>query len=254
MKIYSREEIGLRKPVGISSNFNFLKGGVALHYGGPGPTKPPTDLQEVFSLWRAWQKFHIDGRGWKDIAYSFGVSDAGHVLMGRGFNTRCGANGTNDANERYGAICWLGGGNAKPSDAAIDAIVDLIAYAREQGAIGIEVRPHNYFVKTDCPNGILTSVANDLHGKPILPMESEDDDIMGTRVRVPSKYKDVYGEYTTPDQALRAIWTLSSAAWAQSRQNEAVIREVAQQVGLSEEALAKIVERVNADDAPPADA
>lgn len=236
MRIYTRDEIGLRDPVKVSKTFDFSKGGVALHYGGDGPTKPPTELEAVFKQWRDWQAFHIDGRGWNDIAYSYGVSDAGHILTGRGIDRRNGANGTNTANETFASIVWIGGGNAKPSDAAIDAIVWLVSYCRDHG-VGTQVRPHHYFFPSECPGPILTSVANDLNNKPINLDPVEDDEMADIQVRVPSAYEKTYGKTTDVATALRVIWTLEIA-------NRETIRAVGKQSGLTDADLDAIEQRV----------
>ena len=46
------------------------------------------------SICRAWQAFHMDDRGWSDIAYNSGVCPHGVRFEGRGARVRSGANGT----------------------------------------------------------------------------------------------------------------------------------------------------------------
>ncbi|KKL18404.1 hypothetical protein LCGC14_2475840, partial [marine sediment metagenome] len=57
---------------------------VVVHWGGaPGP--PITKAGER-RLLRGWQRFHIESRGWRDIAYNYAVGNSGTLYRLRGWN------------------------------------------------------------------------------------------------------------------------------------------------------------------------
>jgi hypothetical protein len=160
----TRDEAGLRPPRSVSYNVDPDRGGVAVHYGGNGG--PPADHGNCIKRWRAWQNFHMDSRGWVDIAYNFGYCNHGYVFAGRGYGVRSAAQGTNDGNQRYLAAVWIGGGNAAPSQAALDALEWIISQVRKHGG-GDDVRPHRSFHSTSCPGNYLAKFAVSLSGKTI---------------------------------------------------------------------------------------
>lgn len=160
----TRAEAGLRAPRSVSFNVDPERGGLAIHYGGSGG--PPSDHAGCVSRWRAWQNFHMDGRGWVDIAYNFGYCNHGYAFAGRGFGVRSAAQGTNDGNQRFLAAVWIGGGSAAPTQAAVDALEWIIAQVRAKGA-GLEVRPHRSFHSTSCPGDYLAKVAVSLDRREI---------------------------------------------------------------------------------------
>lgn len=160
----TRAEVGLRKARSVSYNVDPERGGVALHYGGPAARVDGHD--ECRRLWRGWQAYHMDDNGWADVAYTLGVCDHGHVLAGRGYGVRTAAQGTNDGNQRFLAVCWLGGEGERPTDLALDAIEWAVGELRRQGA-GMAVRPHRAFHSTSCPGGTLVQLAQELDGRQV---------------------------------------------------------------------------------------
>jgi hypothetical protein len=64
--------------------------GIALHHGGssdyPAHRKPYSQDKEMAQL-RGWEAFHIDGRGWRGIAYGWGLGQSGTLYRLRGWNT-----------------------------------------------------------------------------------------------------------------------------------------------------------------------
>jgi peptidoglycan hydrolase-like protein with peptidoglycan-binding domain len=166
-KFYSRAELGMRSPRSVSFNITPEQGGVAVHYGGGGPNPPPQTFAAAASIWLGWQRHHMDGNGWADIAYTAGYDQLGNVYAGRGLGVRTAAQGSNQGNDDYYAFVWIGGGGALPSAAALNALEWLIKYAREKGRAGQRVRPHHDFTSTACPGTFLGATAVLLDGKPI---------------------------------------------------------------------------------------
>lgn len=159
---HSRAELGMRAPRSISTNITPSRGGVALHWGGAGAA--PADHEGCKARWRGWQSYHMDGRGWVDIAYNFGFCDHGYVLAGRGFGVRSAAQGTNDGNQRFYAAVWVGGAASTPTPLALDAAEWIVAESQRAGGAGRVCLPHWSFHKTDCPGLVLAAKADQLNG------------------------------------------------------------------------------------------
>lgn len=82
---------------------------------------------------RSIQRFHMDTRGWRDIAYSFVIDNVnGAIYEGRGAGIAGGH--TEGDNSRSHAICVMGNfENAVPSGAALSSIVVLARHGRNRG-------------------------------------------------------------------------------------------------------------------------
>lgn len=167
----TRAQCGLKPPRSRSTRVSPGRGGVAVHWGGPGAA--PATLDGAIKLWRSWQTMHMAApRGWADIAYSVGVTQTGHVLAGRGYGVRTAAQGTNDGNDRYVAVVWIGGEDSTPSQAALDAIEWVVQDFRSQGA-GLDVYSHRHFHTTTCAGSKLTAHAGALHRRSVASVVDE---------------------------------------------------------------------------------
>lgn len=81
---------------------------------------------------RQTQRFHIDSRGWSDIAYSFLVDDDGVAYEGRGAG-RAGAH-TDGDNSKSHAIVAMGNYDVRPPPPELEAgIVDLAVAGHRAG-------------------------------------------------------------------------------------------------------------------------
>ena len=110
--------------------------GVTVHYGGGSPWpssanrssaaafRDSTDHARCASILRGWQSYHMDGRGWTDLAYNSAVCPHGHRYDGRGVGVRSGANGTNPGNARSEAVVYIAGGADPVTDEAKLAFLD----------------------------------------------------------------------------------------------------------------------------------
>lgn len=120
-RLMSRADWGARPRVCISHNIK--PEGITVHYGGPSPWGRQAGLDrsnpERFrataphdrcaSILRAYQAYHLDTRGWCDLAYNSAVCPHGVRYEGRGVGVRSGAQGTNDGNLRSYATVYLAG-------------------------------------------------------------------------------------------------------------------------------------------------
>ena len=159
-----RSAWGARPSRGAVALVSSAVDGEALHW--PGMAKPinatgDAGMRRVASALRGWQNYHMDGRGWSDIAYQVAIDQAGRAWTLRGLNIRSGANGNADVNRRYGAFLLILAPGEKPSAAMIATTKAVIADFHKRFPKASlkpkghrDVRPEG----TDCP-GPLAYVA-----------------------------------------------------------------------------------------------
>lgn len=146
--LVGRRDAGLRAPVGEYRGISAE--GITLHYGGPSPwpTRNSADWNpdREASIWRAWQAFHIDTRGWVDVAYTSCVTPSGRRFEGRGIGHRTAANGSNEGNRRSYAVVYLAGVGDPLTDAA------KLGFLDEAHRLAVPVRwVHSFWFNTSCP-------------------------------------------------------------------------------------------------------
>jgi N-acetylmuramoyl-L-alanine amidase len=122
---------------------------VVVHWGGGGYAAE--GIQAEMARLRSWQNFHIDDKGWQDIAYNFGIGQSGNVYRLRGMN-RSGAtsgdfepDGIPENHEAIAAV-WIGGAKSKPSGLALASMARLINESGMSTVIG-----HQQVKSTACP-------------------------------------------------------------------------------------------------------
>lgn len=134
--------------------------GVALHYPGtPGTIGTETEAATAARL-EGYRRQHVNGNGWKDIAYNVAVDQRGNVWTLRGVSKQSGANGTTAANRSHGAILLLVGNSEQPSPAMIDAVHYAVRLWDVRYGVSA-IRPHSYFVSTACPGKPVRRLLND---------------------------------------------------------------------------------------------
>jgi hypothetical protein len=142
----------------VCSSTNIRPEGITVHYGGPSPWGSSVDRStaEKFrasaghsrcaSILRAYQAYHLDTKGWCDLAYTSAVCPHGVRYEGRGPGLRTGANGTNDGNLRSYAVVGLWGSGDPLTEAAKRAFYD------EAERLGEPLRwSHSQWKPTSCP-------------------------------------------------------------------------------------------------------
>lgn len=150
MNVVTRAQWGARPPrtrTNISSNVK----GLGIHWVGPKQGTWTHD--KCAGKVRGIQTFHMDSRGWADIAYSHLVCPHGYIYEGRKWGTRTAANGTNEGNTYYHAICYLGGEGDPFTPEAKAALKSYVAEHRK--IYGDAVRPHSWFKATGCPGNVI---------------------------------------------------------------------------------------------------
>jgi len=134
---------------------------LAIHYSAAASDENPDYAARV----RGIQDFHIDGRGWNDIAYNWLVSRTGVIFEGRGWGVMSAA--TLGHNSHTYAVCFLGADKPGRDDATAKgrkAIAEVLLEAsrlsgKRLGLAHVQhgqhrtlaVGGHRDFTSTDCP-------------------------------------------------------------------------------------------------------
>ena len=160
----TRSEAGLRPPRSFSRNITPRNGGAAVHWGGP--SQNLGSHARCYEIWRSWQNFHMNTRGWADIAYNMGFCNHGYVFAGRGLGVRSAAQGTNSGNQNYHAFVWIGGSGDTVTQDAYSALRWCINEGRKNGA-GRHVLPHYDFTGSSCPGSTIMAEIRKYHNKTI---------------------------------------------------------------------------------------
>lgn len=151
MAYITREEWGARPPSGGRNSINATPLGTSIHWNGPGCASAIRKHSQCAGFVRGIQDFHMDVRGWSDIAYTDFTCPHGDIFEGRGRNVGTAANGTTWGNQNYYAVYLMWGeGDGTPPDAMLDAAADAVAMHRTWGA-GDDVTTHRALYATRCP-------------------------------------------------------------------------------------------------------
>jgi len=152
MRLVSRAQWGARPAKQRQALARNEQRGTAVHYSAADADEQ-TDHANCARRVRAIQDFHMDGRGWSDIAYSFLTCKHGYVYEGRGRGIRTAAQGTNSGNNAYHAVCFLGDDTAGRDDVTSigrNAIAEAVAFCNAWAGVR-DVKPHSWFHSTGCP-------------------------------------------------------------------------------------------------------
>lgn len=145
MKIYPRSAWTSREP----------KGRVALdwkkvvhivdHWPG---SKGNLDPSKTAAYLRGWQAYHMDVRGWTDIAYNEAIDQNGDVWICRGDYKDGATSGW--GGKSYSILLVLGTLDT-PSPEMLASLDVRNEYQRQRAAVTCTVVGHRDLVKTDCP-------------------------------------------------------------------------------------------------------
>lgn len=112
---------------------------------------------------RGMQTYHMDVKGWNDIAYNWVVCKHGYIFRGRGWAIRSAATGK--ANGFTVAVCFLGNDTPKRSDPGskgFAAIKEVWRFVVRNGPKVAGARGHRDFMSTACPGDELYDFAHSL--------------------------------------------------------------------------------------------
>jgi hypothetical protein len=180
--LITRAAWGARAPKNTTPMVTSEQRGVAIHYSAAESDRVAIH-DDCARRVRAIQNFHMDSRGWADLAYSWCVCHHGFRFAGRGLGIRSAAQGTNAGNDGYHAVCFLGFDREGRMDVTAEAkraIADCIATVRARYPHATAVRPHSAFHSTACPGDELRAWITT--GVPV-PTPPQEDDMTPEEVR-----------------------------------------------------------------------
>lgn len=138
MAVFDVDQAGWGSALEYGDDPGFTPRYVVVHWGGS-TSQIPSDDEDA--RLRIWQSYHINSKGWRDIAYNYAVGDSGLSYRCRGLNPGGHTSGANDRtpegdsyNNASVGIVWIGGANDEdgPSDGALAAMGFLIRKLEEQ--------------------------------------------------------------------------------------------------------------------------
>jgi hypothetical protein len=133
MRIISRSEWGARPPKHAPVTIALPTPELWLHHAAgaviPGDDiVSPADLERVDGI----QDYHMDTKGWNDIAYSYLLDPDGNIFEGRGFGVR-GAHTANHNRTGHG-ICVIGNYDLQAVDSdLVPKLAAFVKHGHEQG-------------------------------------------------------------------------------------------------------------------------
>lgn len=145
-RLVTRKQWGAERPV--SRTVLHSPRGNTVHYEGPQMGTP--DHGRCPQLVHGIQRFHMETRGWADIAYTSVFCPHGSIFEGRWLGVRTAAQGTNQGNNAHYAHCYLGGKGDPVTREAEAALIDVLRFFRANGS-GNELRTHRSWKATECP-------------------------------------------------------------------------------------------------------
>jgi N-acetylmuramoyl-L-alanine amidase. len=123
-------------------------------------SSPLHGFDAIAAALRSWQTFHMDSRGWSDIAYQEAVDNDGNVYVLRGLGTTSGANGDTATNAAYGALLLILAPGEQPTDAMTAAVRRRVAAHRRRFPRSHRIVGHNDIrpEPTSCPGPIVSKL------------------------------------------------------------------------------------------------
>lgn len=216
--------------------------GEALHW--PGTTKPINAVGEagkarVASALRGWQNYHMDTRGWSDIAYQIAVDQVGRAWTLRGLNIRSGANGDANVNRLYGAFLLVLAPGEQPS-AAMKATVQNVIRDFRAHLPNASATPKGHkdvrAAGTDCPGPLAYAAIKRGEFTPSgtpgsTPTPPTEDDMAGEGPAILAAVKDIQakslGRYQRSEQIYgllaKAIGALAAQVKAEDVTDDAAL-------------------------------
>lgn len=236
-KMYTRAEWSARAPrgrTGFTPSF-----GTTAHWNGPKIGIRSHDA--CASYVRGIQNFHMNGRGWTDVAYTAIVCPHGYVFECRWIGWRTGANGTNIGNSSAYAVCYLGGEGDGYTPEGDRAMHDTMTHLRRHGRAGKGTNCHRDWKPTGCPGDkICTRVKSGVYStdaKPATtkPPTQEDDEVKRFRIvwftgepTAPGDQPDTTAAYKVIESldSISNKWFGESATWIDSPKDLAILQYI----------------------------
>lgn len=166
IRLYSRTDAGLRKPRCTTPMYaDGRVRGIGRHWPGTTTDHLSDDPEDVARYLQGWQDYHMDGRGWCDIAYQYAVDLSGGVWTLRGFHNRSGAH--TPWNEEYYAVLCVVGQFDRPTPSLLEGLAYLRRKALERTPSATDWKGHGQLegTNTACPGEFIRAITlTDLKG------------------------------------------------------------------------------------------
>lgn len=181
----SRAEWGARPPEGRRLLVPSEVENVAIHWPGSSgiiDARGDIGFRRICSALRGWQNYHMDGRGWSDIAYQVAVDNVGRPYDLRGIRVQSGANGNQDVNERFGAILVILGPGERPTEAMCNTVGAVMTdYRKVFSRVPRRPTKHSSVrpAGTTCPGPFATEAiaGGDFDARIIIPPTIPEEDM-----------------------------------------------------------------------------
>lgn len=159
MTVYTRADWHAR-PAGAGPGPLAARNVIGLVFHWPAMTKPVRGVKAVAAALRAWQDYHMDDRGWSDIAYQEAYDQDGNVWILRGLDTQSAANGNEDVNDDYGAVLLILAPGEEPTAAMLTTVRKRVAEHRRLFPNSHQLLGHNQVrpEPTQCPGPIVQAL------------------------------------------------------------------------------------------------
>lgn len=154
--------------------------GVAVHW--PGTKQAEIGTSGIEDRLEHYRRYHVEGRGWRDLGYNFAIDQSGNVYMGRAtawhgnlVGAHCASKANPDANHEYVGVLLLLGARERPSAAMVAAFRDWRHrhfLARWPGRTDLRGHGQVPGASTECPGPYALAILDDLAGKPSAPTPS----------------------------------------------------------------------------------
>lgn len=149
--LVSRKEWGARESVFAAARMPKTVGKIYIHHEAAELGPKLTREQECREM-RNIQAFHMEKRGWNDIAYSFVFFPSGRCYVGRGWGA-VGAHTIDHNSDGYG-FCFAG--NFQTQEPTKGALASCVAMIRQgvhdqRFKAVVKLLPHSAVFATACP-------------------------------------------------------------------------------------------------------
>jgi hypothetical protein len=171
LTLITRAEWGAKPPTRVTPLSTPVRE-IWIHHGAGSSDNP-------IGQWKGYQSFHMDVRGWSDIAYNFGIGKGGEVLEGRGA-LRVGGGTGSPQDQRSYSVCFIGNFEVEqPTTAALDACGDLLADLIDKGLLTRDFTIHGdrEVNQTACPGRYLYPKIEAIRQAALTVDDDEGDDM-----------------------------------------------------------------------------
>lgn len=160
---------------------------VVVHYGG-GANRAGyiPDAAKEMEVLRGWERWHIDGRGWRGIGYGWAVGQTGTLYRLRGFADYAAHRGDYEPdgipeNREAFPVVFILGGDQQPTVDAVATFTDVHQALEAHTSTDLpvyghqEIAQHGTGTSTACPGAPLMTIIEQLRqGDPVTQFTAEE--------------------------------------------------------------------------------